>query len=618
MLDSQIQSHQSSRKYVKEDGRSLGLPADKIKTFNEQGYLTLAPGECLGASTIEFLASMARQQLLPFEAGIVDPTIVNSRTDPRFRISYAQDKVIFNGLARNHRYTRAQGSPDRMQDTNWLLGKRGILTCHRWSKDMAELIEDPKMLYMIRQFFNCEELSFHNGALHAVYPGCTGESMSLHADTKGFLPDQKAAYIASSAGKYLVNVLIHLNDVTEELAPMRVFPKTHLQYAKINKHLAKIFGRPEDENCLYQAGQLYEELLPDFVAPPVSIIGKKGTVTFMHSNLLHAATENKCKDAMRHAITLNYSRRQDIEFRKEYYGDREYCKKFVSFFKDKGLVNRTYVTSSEPIPLARRSKAELIHVAKEGLQFADRVKQFVVYRGGNLINENPSKIPLDQKKYLNVGAGGNWRHRDVICLEFNPIEAEVAFNLDLKEPLPFPSNRFEGIYTSHNLEHLKESSVIHIVKEMHRCLKPGGIARITGPDIEAYDAKNVRYFDWLRTHGAYAYDSWLRLIVRAFADSVVDNYSDTELQQLYHSRSRNEFLDFFTAQVETITDDNYLWPQVHKSWHSPGKMIALLKSVGFSQASKTTGDQTKCPVFADSRYFNQTRPHMSFFVEGVK
>ena len=179
-----------------------------------------------------------------------------------------------------------------------------------------------------------------------------------------------------------------------------------------------------------------------------------------------------------------------------------------------------------------------------------------------------------------------------------------------------------GVYASHCLEHLQESQVKWWIGEVFRILKIGGRVRITSPDIkaffDAYEAKDASFYDWIRGRGAYQFDSWLRLIVRSFAEPVVDNYDDEELYRLYQSMTRAEFLKFFNDQVENVVDERFLDPSCHKSWWSGEKMCSLLIEAGFSKVKVKEQNESDCAVFAQKQFFNRTRPYMSFFVEAIK
>lgn len=56
--------------------------------------------------------------------------------------------------------------------------------------------------------------------------------------------------------------------------------------------------------------------------------------------------------------------------------------------------------------------------------------------------------------------------------------------LNVSRPWNMESDKFEAIYSSHVLEHLPLSGARVCLSESHRCLRPGGILRISVPDLD--------------------------------------------------------------------------------------------------------------------------------------
>lgn len=100
-------------------------------------------------------------------------------------------------------------------------------------------------------------------------------------------------------------------------------------------------------------------------------------------------------------------------------------------------------------------------------------------------SKNQVKSSFQHKKYLDVGCGPN-THDHFVNLDYlwTP-NLDVCWDITTKE-LPFPDNRFEGIFTEHCLEHIPFEACKKVLKEFFRVLKPGGIARIIVPDGELY------------------------------------------------------------------------------------------------------------------------------------
>jgi len=57
--------------------------------------------------------------------------------------------------------------------------------------------------------------------------------------------------------------------------------------------------------------------------------------------------------------------------------------------------------------------------------------------------------------------------------------------LDLRRPLPFASDQFDAIYSSHTFEHLYRDQALALASECCRVLKSNGICRVVVPDLEA-------------------------------------------------------------------------------------------------------------------------------------
>lgn len=80
---------------------------------------------------------------------------------------------------------------------------------------------------------------------------------------------------------------------------------------------------------------------------------------------------------------------------------------------------------------------------------------------------------------LHLGSGGehkaNWVNIDLIG---DPVE--ISWNL--ARPLPFPDNSVDGVFHEHLLEHLPLADTEPFMRECHRVLKPGAIARAGVPD----------------------------------------------------------------------------------------------------------------------------------------
>ena len=85
-------------------------------------------------------------------------------------------------------------------------------------------------------------------------------------------------------------------------------------------------------------------------------------------------------------------------------------------------------------------------------------------------------IPLK----INLGAGAVRRPEGYLSLDKNPLTGPDILWI-APEPLPFPENSVDTIYTSHFLEHLTDDDVITLMGEMYRVLKPEATAYCVVP-----------------------------------------------------------------------------------------------------------------------------------------
>jgi predicted SAM-dependent methyltransferase len=92
---------------------------------------------------------------------------------------------------------------------------------------------------------------------------------------------------------------------------------------------------------------------------------------------------------------------------------------------------------------------------------------------------------IGDRKYLDIGCGPN-SSRDFVNLDYDwQPGIDVCWDLT-RAGLPFPGNRFLGVYSEHCLEHIPMDDFKKVAAEIHRVLKPGGVFRMVVPDGEIY------------------------------------------------------------------------------------------------------------------------------------
>jgi predicted SAM-dependent methyltransferase len=94
-----------------------------------------------------------------------------------------------------------------------------------------------------------------------------------------------------------------------------------------------------------------------------------------------------------------------------------------------------------------------------------------------------SYLQQDGFKGLQVGSGP-FRLEGWLCTDVVGTPG-IDFALDICEPLPIPDDSFDAIYGSEVIEHIARAQVRPFLKEVLRVLRPGGVLRLTTPDVRA-------------------------------------------------------------------------------------------------------------------------------------
>jgi SAM-dependent methyltransferase len=67
------------------------------------------------------------------------------------------------------------------------------------------------------------------------------------------------------------------------------------------------------------------------------------------------------------------------------------------------------------------------------------------------------------------------------------VDGQYLFTqLDICQPLPFADNTLEWVYAEHLIEHVSLTEAIGWLREVRRILAPGGLFRVTTPDLRRY------------------------------------------------------------------------------------------------------------------------------------
>jgi predicted SAM-dependent methyltransferase len=89
-------------------------------------------------------------------------------------------------------------------------------------------------------------------------------------------------------------------------------------------------------------------------------------------------------------------------------------------------------------------------------------------------------------KRFQFGSGGH-RLDGWLNTDFEPW-CEGVFHLDMRNALPFPDSVLDVAASEHCFEHFSYDEGKRIALELFRCLKPGGLLRMSMPDLDRYIA----------------------------------------------------------------------------------------------------------------------------------
>lgn len=94
---------------------------------------------------------------------------------------------------------------------------------------------------------------------------------------------------------------------------------------------------------------------------------------------------------------------------------------------------------------------------------------------------------------LHLGSGGRNIGHGFTCFDED---------IDVSKPLPWADNSVEFIVISHCIEHISPAEAFSFLREARRILKPGGVIRVTVPDVvQIWEDATPEYLNWLKSMG---------------------------------------------------------------------------------------------------------------------
>jgi predicted SAM-dependent methyltransferase len=248
----------------------------------------------------------------------------------------------------------------------------------------------------------------------------------------------------------------------------------------------------------------------------------------------------------------------------------------------------------------------------------------------------PDKSRPKTPKYINIGAGSffhpYWHNVDTPNDYYRASQKgnlHISYDLTTHAPLPFESNSLEVAYTSHVVEHIGDSDVLFLFKEIYRCLRAGGLFRITCPDIDleydAYQRRDRSFWRWKNAYGKFNgsieqnfLDHFATILTTTHPDKTTHKMSDEEVRDIFTKYKKEDALDYFIEKIPQHERKSY--PGDHVNWFNVEKLRNMLVLSGFSEGSVMDSryGQSVCPLLRNTLIFDNTVPELSLYVECVK
>lgn len=138
---------------------------------------------------------------------------------------------------------------------------------------------------------------------------------------------------------------------------------------------------------------------------------------------------------------------------------------------------------------ARKQPIRPLFGAPDAVDVRFKLRYLIAAELKSLMGRLVSRQIVPAHPYLHVGCGGRvakgFENLDFYTLAPQALRLPIRRH-DLRYPLPYPDRSFTGAFTEHVMEHLFSHEVVAVMREFRRVLKPGGVLRVTVPDLGKY------------------------------------------------------------------------------------------------------------------------------------
>ena len=228
--------------------------------------------------------------------------------------------------------------------------------------------------------------------------------------------------------------------------------------------------------------------------------------------------------------------------------------------------------------------------------------------------------PRHDRRCLNIG-GGRWYLPRWENLDYYVDGRFVDHRVDLRGRgrIDLPDGCAAMVFCSHVLEHLDDAQVAHLLSEVARLLRDGGVVRISVPDPEkalaAYRAGDEEFFRCGEV--TCTGDTIEAMLVSFFASYRMDGHSGVPALDPAVVRAELEQRELFAFArwcVDAIPAEAPY--RGHVNAHTSDKLCEMLRVAGFSEVRRSTFRGSSVPAMRGAAFDN--RPRVSLFVEATK
>lgn len=230
----------------------------------------------------------------------------------------------------------------------------------------------------------------------------------------------------------------------------------------------------------------------------------------------------------------------------------------------------------------------------------------------------------EQKLMINIGGGyyfrRYWRVMDFSSKWYHFRKGAIDYEFDLasNDLFPIADNSVSFFYSSHTLEHIPQEFCQHILNEIFRCLKIGGVVRITAPDFDlaykAFLSNSIDFFS-IYSGGACIEEKFLEF----FATYLKGKVSYKKMKEKLNLLKKETFADYYTGKVPR--ESQRVFAGNHINWWNYEKLFKMLEEAGFKVIYRSGPQKSRfieMRGFGWNSGFDTTHPKISFFVEAVK